>query len=197
MKYFSANQILLSLIFSMLFGIAAGGLYKSASCTVSGVRCIFKSVISACKSSSFSDFNDKKQGQKHKIVYINQNIFDFFFFTTFGILYIILCYITLDGVFRIYTLIFSAASFFISKNTLGTFFTRVINFIFGILTRVVFIFFCIVTLPLKVLIKIIVRLMSAPTKRFIMRLKKRRSTKLMKKKRSEAEAFFKGISIHS
>ena len=197
MKYFSANQILLSLIFSMLFGIAAGGLYKSASCTVSGVRCIFKSVISACKSSSFSDFNDKKQGQKHKIVYINQNIFDFFFFTTFGILYIVLCYITLDGVFRIYTLIFSAASFFISKNTLGAFFTRFINFIFGILTRVVFIFFCIVTLPLKVLIKIIVRLMSAPTKRFIMRLKKRRSTKLMKKKRSEAEAFFKGISIHS
>ncbi len=193
MRYFSANEILISLIFAIFFGIASGGLYKSAECLTSSVRSVLSTVTSVWKASSIFDLNKEKSEQNNKMIHIKQNTFDFFFFIFLGTLYIFLCYLTLDGVFRIYMLIFAAASFFISKKTLGVLFRRVITFVFTILRWLVFVILYILTLPIKVTFRAVVRILSPPIRRILFCIKKRKSIGLANKKYRETAFFLKKL----
>ena len=194
MRYVSANEILFSLLLSIAFGFMSGGLYKSAVCVTNGVKGIFLTTLRVWKTSTIRGFLSENAWQKSERLGTKRNVFDFFFFLILGILYIVLCYLTLDGVFRIYMLIFAAASFFISKITLGALFERVIDFVFKILTGGVFIILFIITLPLKGIFNSLKKLLSPPIEHILLYFKKRKSIRCADKKYREAFVFLKKLS---
>lgn len=193
MRYFSNSEILFSLIYAINYGILSGGFYKSALCLFRWLKELLKLPIIIWKSSNPFGFMLKKDRQNNEFNRIKNNLFDFAVFMLFGILYIILCYYTLDGVFRIYMFIFTALSFFISKNTLGAFFERLINLIFSPLYKLSFWLLYFLTFPIKRLFGALIKLIKPPIYYLILLIQRRKSKKKTAVKWREASAFLKKI----
>ena len=87
-------------------------------------------------------------------------IVDFCFFLACGIFYILLQYVMLDGVFRIYFFAFFILGFLISKKSVGALISSVLDFLLNMIYKPISAFVWLVFLPVRVAFSFAKRLIS-------------------------------------
>ena len=110
MIFFTVREVLLSVIIFSASGFAFGALYMASGAIFSS---IFETVLiipRAFKSISSVRFGKRQKRRLNKTHgAIFESFFDFLIFFIFGVFYIVICYFALDGVFRLYSLVFTVA----------------------------------------------------------------------------------------
>ena len=165
MKYFALAELLRAIICSSILGFFLGCIYNSLSTLVSAISRIITVGLSVIRSHSI---RDDVSGNLHKnkvTTAIQKNIYDFLFFTICGLLYLIVCYLTLDGVHRFFVLALTVASFIISKNTFGALFEKTISVIFNIIYRALFLIIYVLTYPARILARLVLKMLTRPAMR--------------------------------
>ena len=129
MIFFTFSEIVISLLCSIFLGVIFGGVYFASELLLSFVKGSFLIIPRAfLLSRKLSITNMKIQinaMKRVKLFAVEKNIFEFFVFLFFGISFIVLSYITLDGSLRAYMLIPLCLFGFISYKYLGNFFSSV------------------------------------------------------------------------
>lgn len=183
MNTFDFYEIVFAILSATVFGAVFGGLYKSFSSILLMCACFFKRIPSLIFVSSPSELSSPLTSRKKSGLL--QNTFDFLFFSVFGFLYIILVYLALDGVFRLYMLCFSLFGFFISKRTLGSLLERIILAGLFYLFKILFFAIYVLLLPIKHTIIFIKKLLMPPLNSFRRIIAMRRSQKIFNRKIKE------------
>ena len=123
MIYFKTSEIIFSVYASAILGIVFGLIYSSSLETLSYLKKFlalpYQSAKNAVNFSPKRIFIISFEKNNTKIGKIGKNVYEFLIFTVFGCLTILLSYIALDGVFRLYVLLIIGLFLIISKRTLG------------------------------------------------------------------------------
>ena len=150
MIYHSFIEFISAIILSLMYGIITAGIYISQDALLFWLIRFIKIPIITFKNEKA--FVNKTQKNSLRL---RHHIADFIFFTLFGVGYIIIQYIALDGAFRIFFLLIFLFGFYASWRWVGKLIKIIIDlafkFLYGIALRV----FKIFTFPLKMLIKIL------------------------------------------
>ena len=149
MKYFELVDVLRAVIVSFFYGAVFGGVYSSYNAITDGVCRFFLLPLSVLSASGISEMQreDEKKGKRR--FKARQNASDFVFFLILGFSYILMTYILLDGIFRVYVLLLFLIGFFLSRKTLGALFEKVFKFLFDIAYKLSFVAFYVLVFPLK------------------------------------------------
>jgi len=135
MNFFSLEEVLISLLYSVIYGTVCGCLYKASARILRAIKKIFLFLFYVCKLSQKPTYKDILVTAKNNEIIpkskIGKNIYEFILFLFFGTGLIILYYITLDSIFRVYIAITVVLFFFISKEFVGNIFVRVFDFLFN------------------------------------------------------------------
>ena len=192
MKYFSLFDVLRAILRSSLLGFIMGGIYNSLSTIIACTCKLFGVGVYAIRSSSLSDWHKAFKPQEWRSS--SKNAYDFVFFACFGVMHIMLCYLSMDGVLRLYILIPSVITFFVSKNTVGAIFKKVIIGIYTLVYRILFFLLYVLTYPLRILGCAIITLFSPLLKRIIYIIHKTNKKLLMRKKERQIVSYFKSAT---
>ncbi len=135
MIYFKTSEIIFSIYSSAILGVIFGILYSSSLETLGYLKKFislpFQCLKNARKFSVKRIFIISFEKNNTKISKISKNIYEFLIFTLFGCFTIILSYIALDGVFRLYVLVIIGFFFMISKSTIGNFSRKTLSLIYS------------------------------------------------------------------
>ena len=189
MRYFSAYEILRAIACSSILGAIAGCVYSALSTLFSCIwrlLCIVLTVFSSTKPNqciAHASLSKRHSG-------IASLIFDIIFFVGYGVAHILACYVTMDGIPRIYVIIPSIAIFFVSKNTMGEMFERLIVCLYTAIYCIAFVAVFLITYPLRILWRISKRLMTPPILYTVHLIVTLLNERLMKKKEKQIRAFF-------
>jgi len=189
MKFFAFFEILRSVFLSAVTGFIFGCIYMASERIFLAVRKIIylvPNVISCYKDFSYGTVYKKIKKQNIvKFTPVTQNIYEAILFLLFGIYTVLLTYIVLDGVFRIYILITVILFFFVAKKSIGNIFAKLFDKVFANLYFIFFLAFTVFIFPIYKFINVIVKF----SKRVLMPLQifylKWRSEKLIIKKKME------------
>lgn len=158
MKYFALGDVLYSLASLSLLGFVMGGIYNSLSTIMSAIGYLLSVGIKVARADSIHGYRKAHLNQgKHTAT---ESIYDFIFILCYGVIFLLICYLTLDGVVRLYSLIVSVAVFFISKKTLGRMFDKIILYVSHALCKAVFCIVFVLTYPLRVIVSILSKVLS-------------------------------------
>ncbi len=163
MKYFALGDVLYSVALLSLLGLFMGGIYNSLSTILSSIRYILSVGIRVARSNSIRECSTGLSNQKKCIA--TASIYDFIFVLCYGASLLLICYITLDGVVRLYSLIASLIAFFTSKKTLGRIFDKIILQLSHTLCKAVFCIVFILTYPLRIIVSILNKALSPLARR--------------------------------
>ncbi len=153
MIYHSFNEFLFAILVFLIYGIITSGIYISQNVLISWTKRFIKIPIITFKNNKI--FSNKKH--KNSLL-LRYHITDFILFTLFGIGYIVLQYIALDGAFRIFFLLIFLFGFYISQNSIGQLIKFILNFILKLLYEIAFRIFNIFVFPIRFIIKLILKL---------------------------------------
>ncbi len=191
MKFFTVAEILNSVFLSAFSGVIFGCVYECFEAILSCTRKIlniFYDVIRVLPLFSRKNVNNIiKNKECVKASAFTGNLYEGTFFFIFGIFFILLLYITLDGIFRVYILATVLIFFVLSKRYLGAPAAKAINKILNSVYTVVFWSVLILFIPpfkLFRLIKGAYMKIASPIK---LRKLKKHSKKLISKKISEIQ----------
>lgn len=138
MKFFTLEEIIISVFVSMMSGIVMGGIYSASyAIYVFLYRIVFvvkESFLIAGKYSSESIKSSNRRISEITVGTISKNVFEGFLFTLFGLSVIILYYILLDGIFRLYVLFLIGITFFFSSKFFGAVFNKTVKYILDFIT---------------------------------------------------------------
>jgi hypothetical protein len=188
MKYFSFSDFAYALMCSSTLGLIMGGIYNSLSTIIASICKLLWVGIDALISPTISRpraITESPVGRNAMA-----NVYDFVFFLTFGAAHILLCYITMDGVQRIYIIIPSIITFIVSKNTLGALFEKIFIGIYTPVYRILFTLLYLLTYPLKLLYRGMKILLLPLFKRIALFIEKTRINTLLRKKKRQLRIFF-------
>ena len=191
MKYFNVIESIRAIICSSFLGFFMGGLYNSLSTLISCTRRLLFVWITVLRSHSVSDFKKSTVRNDGKASAVRKNVYDLIFFTVFGVLYIFLCYLLLDGVHRFYVLIPLIVVFIISKQTLGIIFEKIILFAYNLLYPVAFLMLYVLAFPLRKAYRLAYKLFERPIKYALNLLKGIVSAIRIQKKQKQIFKYFK------
>ena len=191
MKYFNVIESIRAIICSSFLGFFMGGLYNSLSTLISCIRRLLFVWITVLRSHSVSDFKKSTVRNDGKASAVRKNVYDLIFFTVFGVLYIFLCYLLLDGVHRFYVLIPLIVVFIISKQTLGIIFEKIILFAYNLLYPVAFLMLYVLAFPLRKAYRLAYKLFERPIKYALNLLKGIVSAIRIQKKQKQIFKYFK------
>ncbi len=161
MRYFSIQDVLGAIFSSSLLGLFAGGLYNSLSTLISCISGLLGILVRVLRSDSINCANSTVQ-HTTAVSAARKNVFDFIFFFATGGLYLLLCYLTLDGIHRFYVLLALIITFFISKKTLGVVFENIILFVYKIMYSIAFYIIYVLTYPLRIAFKLLRSVLRRP-----------------------------------
>lgn len=195
MKFFTASEIFSSVIFAVLTGTIFGCIYKcfeSLICALKKIIFIFFDSFFLSADFSIQKFNEAKIKRKNlKMSLFLKNIFEGIMFTLFGIATLLLLYICLDGVFRVYIIVIAVIFFIISVKTIAQGFSRLFDWVFNKAYSMVLFLLSIILVPFSKVITVLSRL----AKRIILPIKLKmqaaRSQYIVKKKIKEINSNFK------
>ena len=128
MRFFTTFEILNSVLLSILTGVFFACIYAASESIVSAIHkllFIFHSLYA-----KFSGHNEVRHKNTKANTPVLKNISEMLLFLFFGVCIILLLYLTLDGVFRLYILIIVAFSYAVGIKTLGKIFKRIFDLIF-------------------------------------------------------------------
>ncbi|MBE6643893.1 MAG: hypothetical protein E7612_00780 [Ruminococcaceae bacterium] len=186
MKFFTVYEIFISIILSAATGFLYGGFF----CASENILIFLKKIISIfhISISVISKKEEKRflerifEYRKFNLTVIERTVLDFLFFTLFGVGFIILSYVTLDGYIRLYLIFLTLLFFFISCKFFRKIFVVVFDRILGIIYNIFLLCVSIALFPLYKLLKFIfnfIKKIARPIKRICML---KRSNRLVKKK---------------
>lgn len=153
MIYHSLNEFLSAIFYFSIYGIITSGIYISQDVLISWIKRFIKIPVIAFENHKI--FSNKK---RKKSLLLRYHITDFILFTLFGIGYIVLQYISLDGAFRIFFLLIFLFSFYLSQSSIGRLIKIALNFILKLLYEMIFRFYNFVVFPIRFIIKLLVKL---------------------------------------
>ena len=192
MKYFSFDDILYALLSSSLLGFIMGGVYGSLSTIISCTRKLLGVGVAAMRSPSLSDCRKASILQEGHSG--SRNVYDFIFFACFGATHILLCYLTMDGVLRLYILVPSIITFIVSKNTVGAIFERLFICLYTVVYRISFTLLYLLTYPLRLICRGITLMLSPLYTRIVRITIKIKNNLLIRQKKRQIRLFFKSAS---
>ncbi len=196
MIFFSVKEILISLLLSAVSGFIFGALYMASDAIFSSIKEMLFLLPRAIRNISKFSFKSRSAGKEKKpdgALFVG--IFDFLSFLFFGICYIITNYLTLDGVFRLYSLIFTVVFFFIAKKTVGRAFAICYGRVFNFLYLKIFVIFSVIILPIYKLMQKAKRVILKILQPIERKIQKIRSEKLVRKKLGEIEGILKKAGL--
>ncbi len=164
MRYFSITEVVRAIIGSSFLGFLMGGLYNSLSTLISCTCRLLGVWITVLRSHSISNCKECTIQKKEAASVARKSVYDLMFFVVFGVLYVFLCYLTLDGAHRFYVLIPLIIVFFLSKQTLGVVFEKIILIIYNVVYRAVFFVLYVLTFPLRIVYRLTYKLLERPFK---------------------------------
>lgn len=140
MKFFTVQEIIKSILFSFITGVGFGCIYSASEVVFSSIRKIIYSLPAVFHSipvfsKSFVE-TVVKQKSSTKFSRLSENIRDAIIFTFFGAVTLILMYLILDGIFRIYVIFILIAGFILSQKTIGSLFCRAFDFLFRFVYKI-------------------------------------------------------------
>ena len=188
MKYFSFFDIIRAILRSTLLGLIMGGIYASLSTIISCTCKLFGVGVAATRAPTISDCRMALTLRQRRSN--SQNVYDFVFFACFGAIHILLCYLSMDGVLRLYVLIPSIITFIVSKNTIGAVFEKIIVRIYASLYRILFMLLFVVTYPLRLFACGIKILLLPLFIRIVLIINKTRINSLHRKNKRQIQRFF-------
>ncbi len=137
MKFFTLQEIIYSVLSSFTLGLFYGCIYSASEVISSSVHKLIFSVPNVyLKADGFTKAKVKEiisDKPETKLTRFSENLTDAVIFTVFGIGALLLIYITLDGVFRIYVVVALVTAFILARKTLGKLFCALFERIFQIL----------------------------------------------------------------
>lgn len=200
MKFFTGIEFLRSIIITSTAAFALGCIYKMAHALLLAVCRTVLILYHVCvairnrKTRKLHESIKELESFNISIKGLSLNVFEGVLFTLFGIVFIILLYVALDGVFRFYVFVLFASFFILAANTLGEGAATLFNMIFQKVYALFFILVYVTVLPLYLLIEKALKLIS----KMLLPLKKRRlntvSLKVRDRKIKEIEKTFNKIS---
>ncbi len=191
MKSFELTQVFFSVFASALFGIILGGLRGAISDLLFYLKRILFVPIELLS-------GHQAPKKNHNISRgLAAHLGDFLFFTITGVLYILLCYITLDGVPRLYMLAIALASYFLSNKTLGKFFNKLLSFVSGAVYRIEFWVLFPIFKPLGIALKWALRPVGFLLKKMKLASAERRTEReIQKKERQLCEMIKEALTLN-
>lgn len=139
MKFFTVEEIIFSVVFSLILGIAFGCIFSTSEAIFSSLnKLIFSPAAVYRKINNFSKESVEEiilYKPTSKLSHFSENIRDAILFSFFGIATLILVYITLDGIFRLYIAVTIAIAFILAKKTLGKLFCKIFERVFQCLYK--------------------------------------------------------------
>ncbi len=189
MKFFEFSEVILAIVSSFIFGVLYGGIYSSFNVVTEGIIKILKIPQVVFLSSNIKALQDNKYQTNKSVIIIN--VCDFLFFLFFGLGYILLTYIMLDGIFRFYMFVFCILGFWISQKTLGTIFERILAFVFNFFYRFLVNISYVLIFPLKLFF----RLLIIPMFNYVVLFKRKRTSKVLLSKKMHKIKFLFEKSI--
>ena len=193
MNYFTSGDILFSILTTLIYGFAFGMLYKS----LQEILFIFKRIITLIPCAIIICDQIPIRGIKKHIksknnirkLSVSRHILDFLYFSCFGITLILINYVTLDGVVRLYIPLIAIISFIIANLTLGDLASKILYKAFNKIYLAVFIACSILfRYPVK-LFKILLKKVKLKYLALNKIINARRSKKLIEKKINEIKMF--------
>ena len=189
MKFFTFFEFIRSVFLSALAGLFFGCVYRASERILPAVRkiiCLLPNVISALSDYSYRNICKKiKEHNTVKLTVVGKNIYEAVLFLLFGIGVVLLNYVTLDGVFRIYVLIIVSVFFFVSQKIIGDLFSKIFDRIFEVFYFISFWAMTVLVFPLYKLTQLFV----ASAKKIIAPIQKKytifRCKKLILRKKNE------------
>ena len=191
MRYFSITVIVRAIISSTFLGFTMGGLYNSLSTLISCTVKLLGVWITVLRANSVSELKKRTVKKQSAVSAVRKNVYDLIFFIVFGVLYVFLCYITLDGAHRLYVLIPLIAVFFISKQTLGIVFEKIILYIYNAVYSLLFLILYALTLPLRITCRPVYKLIERPIKYALKLLNRAIVAMRIRKKQKQIFKYFK------
>ena len=196
MIFFTVKEILISVLIFSAAGFAFGALYMASGAIFSSFFETLLIIPKAFKNISNFGFGTraiKRVSKKHGALF--EGFFDFFIFLIFGVFYIIINYLALDGVFRFYSLIFTVIFFCIAKITVGKGFAVCYGRAYDLFYGIAFTSVSVILLPIYKLWQrlrgIFKKLVSPLVKKFGAIRQKR----LTRKKLNQIDLFFKKAGL--
>ena len=187
MIYFSTRELFLCVTSFFLLGIFAGGIHGSLNlffafikeCVTSPKKCYIKYKL---KKNTHLKVGQNKNGFE-----ISTCFSDLIFVSFFGVLFILFSYFFLDGIFRIYSLVFCFLGYVTAQETLGELFSKFLSFTFDLLIKTVDFFFYLLLYPHFLIIDIIKRLFLPIIRFTYSKYQKTKYAYLLNKKLKEIE----------
>ena len=135
MKYFSIVDIIRSILFASIYGLICGCLYKASACILAAILKLValpRDILLLYKCFSLKNAKSITLNQKLNLrSKVGKNIFEFFVFLTFGLGLILLFYVCLDGMLRLYVLVLFLLFFYVSSKTVGLYFELLFSHLFS------------------------------------------------------------------
>ena len=192
MIYFSFKEILYSAAIAFLYGALCSLVYSISNDLFLSLKAI---VLMPKKALYFSgNFSPKVMAEyctkdfKKSLAptsAVFKNVLDALCFSAFGASLFLVYYITLDGVFRIYPLLFSGVGFFVARksvsNMVSVIYTHLFGYAYFLLTFSLALFF----IPIRIAASLLIRLLIKLTEPIKLLYRKRRSVLLCKRKIKE------------
>ena len=194
MKFFTSAEIIRSVVLAFTLGVffgciysASGRIFSSLSRLLSSAPLVYRKIKSFSKTVVAELLYQKSESH---LTNIALNVCDAIVFSAFGISSLILFYIALDGVFRIYvaaTLIFG---FFLAKKTIGSVFCRLYDWVFGFFYRFILYVEYTALYPVYIIVNFIKMIFAKVINPIKRRIGKRRRNSLKRKKINEIKKAF-------
>ena len=194
MKFFTTSEIFRSVIFAVLSGTLFGCIYKSSESLIFSLKkTLFLLIDSFDLSSNFtiSKFKEIKSKRRSlKMSVLAKNIFEGIMFSLFGIATLLVLYICLDGIFRLYIIFITIIFFLLSQKTIAQYFSRIIEIIFNKVYSLLLFLLSLILIPFSKIIKVLKQMIKRIILPIKLKLKRERSLYLVKKKIKEIDLIF-------
>ena len=191
MIFFSYSEIISAIVASATLGILSGGIYKSFLIILFVAIDIIKilpRVFRHAPLAALNNFNLKGEIGSKKLT---KNISDFFFFALIGLIYILLSYIYLDGVFRLYMLFFFLVGFLTAHKTLSVIFEYILIRALGLIYKVLFFMLYVLLFPLNMIIHALIRILAPIMLKLSKMHSMRKSQKILSLKMKQISSSFR------
>ena len=159
MRYFTAHEIIRSLMVSIAFGLSCGCIYTASVSIFSAIKRLLLIIPSVFRKLNGSVCETVKS-RKEKLGFF-KNLAELFLFLFFGICLNLLIYVTLDGVFRLYVPIVACIFFVVGKKSAGRIFEICFNYIFNLIYKLLFGMLSVILTPVYKLSRKLAALISA------------------------------------
>ncbi|HBJ18275.1 MAG TPA: hypothetical protein DDY70_00805 [Clostridiales bacterium] len=171
MMYFTFRETVGALFAYLAFGFCAGLVYECLRCVIADLGLLLALIPAAWKSALLRDKAEREavflSATGKELSGVRREICGFVFTLLFGIFFLLLTYLALDGVFRLPMLAVTLVSFAVSEKCLGIPARRLVAAGFSRILRVLFFVLRIAFFPPKLLLSVLVERLLSPLLRKI------------------------------